>query len=121
MARWDSFCITGKALEELEVMLKVPFQKGELSLVVAVRFSVLGPTVLRLFPALLQMELKSASGTHLKKKKVILKVSYGSKKQAKTYFSDDTGVASFTLETSAWDSSSEVLLQIKTNNYTEFG
>ncbi|XP_050752376.1 alpha-2-macroglobulin-like protein 1 [Gymnogyps californianus] len=60
------------------------------------------------------LELKSANGTHLKNKEVILTVSYGSRKQTKTYFTDDTGMASFTLETSAWDNSSKVLLQAKT-------
>ncbi|XP_051470054.1 alpha-2-macroglobulin-like protein 1 isoform X1 [Apus apus] len=60
------------------------------------------------------MELKSANGTHLKNKEVILTVSYGSSKQTKTYLTDDTGMASFSLETSAWDNSSKVLLQAKT-------
>ncbi|KFV51025.1 Alpha-2-macroglobulin-like 1, partial [Tyto alba] len=60
------------------------------------------------------LELRSANGTHLKNKEVILTVSYGGKKQTKTYFTDDTGMASFTLETSAWDNSSKVLLQAKT-------
>ncbi|NXQ95320.1 A2ML1 protein, partial [Sagittarius serpentarius] len=60
------------------------------------------------------LELKTANGTHLKNKEVILTVSYGSRKQTKTYFTDDTGMASFTLETSAWDNSSKVLLQAKT-------
>ncbi|NXI92519.1 A2ML1 protein, partial [Psophia crepitans] len=60
------------------------------------------------------LELKSANGTHLKNKEVILTVSYGSRKQTKTYFTDDTGMASFTLETLAWDNSSKVLLQAKT-------
>ncbi|NWY63126.1 A2ML1 protein, partial [Chionis minor] len=60
------------------------------------------------------LELKSANGTHLKNKEVILTVSYGSRKQTKSYFTDDTGMASFTLETSAWDNSSKVLLQAKT-------
>ncbi|NXF65444.1 A2ML1 protein, partial [Ciccaba nigrolineata] len=60
------------------------------------------------------LELKSASGTHLKNKEVILTVSYGSKKQTKTYLTDESGMASFTLETSAWDNSSKVLLQAKT-------
>ncbi|XP_061328272.1 alpha-2-macroglobulin-like protein 1 isoform X2 [Pezoporus flaviventris] len=60
------------------------------------------------------LELKSANGTHLKNKEVILTVSYGSRKQTKTYFTDDTGMASFILETSAWDNSSKVLLQAKT-------
>ncbi|KAM6093161.1 alpha-2-macroglobulin-like protein 1 [Theristicus caerulescens] len=60
------------------------------------------------------LELKSVNGTHLKNKEVILTVSYGSRKQTKTYFTDDTGMASFTLETSAWDNSSKVLLQAKT-------
>ncbi|XP_071618073.1 alpha-2-macroglobulin-like protein 1 [Heliangelus exortis] len=60
------------------------------------------------------LELKSANGTHLKNKEVILTVSYGSQKQTKTYFTDDTGMASFTLETSAWGNSSKVLLQAKT-------
>ncbi|NXJ41881.1 A2ML1 protein, partial [Ciconia maguari] len=60
------------------------------------------------------LELKSANGTHLKNKEVILTVSYGSRKQTKTYFTDDTGMASFTLETSAWDNSSKVLLEAKT-------
>ncbi|KAF1402140.1 Alpha-2-macroglobulin-like protein 1, partial [Spheniscus humboldti] len=60
------------------------------------------------------LELKSANGTHLKNKEVILTVSYGSKKQTETYFTDATGMASFTLETSAWDNSSKVLLQAKT-------
>ncbi|NXH68141.1 A2ML1 protein, partial [Hydrobates tethys] len=60
------------------------------------------------------LELKSANGTHLKNKEVILTVSYGSRKHTKTYFTDDTGMASFTLETSAWDNSSKVLLQAKT-------
>ncbi|XP_015474910.1 alpha-2-macroglobulin-like protein 1 isoform X2 [Parus major] len=59
------------------------------------------------------LELKSANGTHLKNKKVILTVSYGSRKQTKTYLTDDTGIASFILETSAWDNSSEVILQAK--------
>ncbi|KFV53492.1 Alpha-2-macroglobulin-like 1, partial [Gavia stellata] len=61
-----------------------------------------------------KLELKSANGTHLKNKEVILTVSYGSRKQTRTYFTDDTGMASFTLETSAWDNSSKVLLQAKT-------
>ncbi|KFQ74132.1 Alpha-2-macroglobulin-like 1, partial [Phaethon lepturus] len=60
------------------------------------------------------LELKSANGTHLKNKEVILTVSRGSRKQTKTYFTDDTGMASFTLETSTWDNSSKVLLQAKT-------
>uniref|UniRef100_A0A8C6JYY6 Uncharacterized protein n=1 Tax=Melopsittacus undulatus TaxID=13146 RepID=A0A8C6JYY6_MELUD len=60
------------------------------------------------------LELKSANGTHLKNKEVILTVSYGSRKQTKTYFTDDTGMASFVLETTAWDNSSKVLLQAKT-------
>ncbi|NXU86298.1 A2ML1 protein, partial [Xiphorhynchus elegans] len=60
------------------------------------------------------LELKSANGTHLKNKKVILTVSSASGKQTKTYFTDDTGMASFILETSAWDNSSEVILQAKT-------
>ncbi|NXL53139.1 A2ML1 protein, partial [Podilymbus podiceps] len=60
------------------------------------------------------LELKSANGTHLKNKEVILTVSYGSRKQTKTYFTDDIGMASFILETSAWDNSSKVLLQAKT-------
>ncbi|XP_031954828.1 alpha-2-macroglobulin-like protein 1 isoform X1 [Corvus moneduloides] len=59
------------------------------------------------------LELKSANGTHLKGKKVILTVSYGSRKQTKTYLTDDTGMASFVLETSAWDNSSKVILQAK--------
>ncbi|NXC07098.1 A2ML1 protein, partial [Orthonyx spaldingii] len=59
------------------------------------------------------LELKSANGTHLKNKKVILTVSYGSRKQTKTYVTDDTGMASFVLETSAWDNSSKVILQAK--------
>ncbi|XP_041880173.1 alpha-2-macroglobulin-like protein 1 isoform X1 [Corvus kubaryi] len=59
------------------------------------------------------LELKSANGTHLKGKKVILTVSYGSRKQTKTYLTDDTGMASFVLETSAWDNSSKVMLQAK--------
>ncbi|NXK94604.1 A2ML1 protein, partial [Formicarius rufipectus] len=59
------------------------------------------------------LELKSANGTHLKNKKVILTVSHGSRKQTKTYFTDDTGMASFILETSAWDNSSKVILQAK--------
>ncbi|XP_035168726.1 alpha-2-macroglobulin-like protein 1 [Oxyura jamaicensis] len=59
------------------------------------------------------LELKSGNGTHLKNKKVILTVSYGSMKQTKTYFTDDAGMASFILETSAWNSS-EVRLQAKT-------
>lgn len=73
-----------------------------------------------LFSALLQLELKSGNGTHLKNKKVILTVSYGSRKQTKTYFTDDTGMASFVLETSSWNSS-EVRLQVKANDYTGFG
>ncbi|PKK22298.1 alpha-2-macroglobulin-like protein 1, transcript variant X2 [Columba livia] len=60
------------------------------------------------------LELKSANGTHVKNKEVILTVSHGSRKQIKTYFIDDTGMASFTLDTSAWDNSSKVLLQAKT-------
>ncbi|KAM6309796.1 alpha-2-macroglobulin-like protein 1 [Podargus strigoides] len=60
------------------------------------------------------LELKSANGTPLKNKEVILTVSYGSRKQTKTYLTDDTGMASFTLDTSAWDNSSRVLLQAKT-------
>ncbi|XP_051635855.1 alpha-2-macroglobulin-like protein 1 [Manacus candei] len=60
------------------------------------------------------LELKSANGMHLKNKKVILTVSYGSGKQTKTYFTDDTGMASFILETTAWDNSSKVILQAKT-------
>ncbi|NXQ09809.1 A2ML1 protein, partial [Peucedramus taeniatus] len=59
------------------------------------------------------LELRSANGTHLKNKKVILTVSYGSQKQTKTYLTDDTGMASFVLETSAWDNSSKVILQAK--------
>ncbi|EOB06566.1 Alpha-2-macroglobulin-like protein 1, partial [Anas platyrhynchos] len=59
------------------------------------------------------LELRSGNGTHLKNKKVILTVSYGSRKQTKTYFTDDTGMASFILETSAWNNS-EVRLQAKT-------
>ncbi|XP_021389580.2 alpha-2-macroglobulin-like protein 1 isoform X1 [Lonchura striata] len=59
------------------------------------------------------LELRSANGTHLKNKKVILTVSYGSRKQTKTYLTDDTGMASFVLETSAWDNSSKVILQAK--------
>ncbi|NXT08606.1 A2ML1 protein, partial [Prunella fulvescens] len=59
------------------------------------------------------LELRSANGTHLKNKKVILTVSYGSRKQTKTYLTDDTGMASFILETSAWDNSSKVILQAK--------
>ncbi|NWH94490.1 A2ML1 protein, partial [Aegithalos caudatus] len=59
------------------------------------------------------LELKSANGTHLKNKKVILTVSYGSRKQTKTYLTDDTGMASFILETSAWDNSSKVILQAR--------
>ncbi|XP_039555584.1 alpha-2-macroglobulin-like protein 1 isoform X3 [Passer montanus] len=59
------------------------------------------------------LELRSASGTPLKNKKVILTVSYGSRRQAKTYLTDDTGMASFVLETSAWDNSSKVILQAK--------
>ncbi|XP_054040662.1 alpha-2-macroglobulin-like protein 1 [Rissa tridactyla] len=60
------------------------------------------------------LELKSANGTHLKNKEVILTVSYGSRKQTKSYFTDDNGMASFILETSAWDNSTKVLLQAKT-------
>ncbi|XP_074966627.1 alpha-2-macroglobulin-like protein 1 isoform X1 [Phalacrocorax aristotelis] len=60
------------------------------------------------------LELRSANGTYLKNKEVILTVSYGSRKQTKTYFTDDTGMVSFTLETSAWGNSSKVLLQAKT-------
>ncbi|XP_010179780.1 PREDICTED: alpha-2-macroglobulin-like protein 1 [Mesitornis unicolor] len=60
------------------------------------------------------LELKSVNGTHLKNKEVILAVSHGSMKQTKTYFTDDTGMASFALETSAWDNSSKVLLQATT-------
>ncbi|KAM6292658.1 alpha-2-macroglobulin-like protein 1 [Porphyrio hochstetteri] len=60
------------------------------------------------------LELKSANGTHLKNREVILTVSYGSRKQTKTYFTDDTGMASFTLETLSWGNSSKVLLQAKT-------
>ncbi|NWS06103.1 A2ML1 protein, partial [Motacilla alba] len=59
------------------------------------------------------LELRSASGTPLKNKKVFLTVSYGSRKQTKTYLTDDTGMASFVLETSAWDNSSKVVLQAK--------
>ncbi|NXT61541.1 A2ML1 protein, partial [Chaetops frenatus] len=59
------------------------------------------------------LELKSANGTHLKNKKVILTVSYGSRKQTKTYLTNDSGMASFVLETSAWDNSSKVILQAK--------
>ncbi|NXP58492.1 A2ML1 protein, partial [Chloropsis cyanopogon] len=59
------------------------------------------------------LELRSANGTHLKNKKVILTVSYGSRKQSKTYVTDDTGMASFVLETSAWENSSKVMLQAK--------
>ncbi|NWT28579.1 A2ML1 protein, partial [Cardinalis cardinalis] len=59
------------------------------------------------------LELRSASGTPLQNKKVILTVSYGSRKQTKTYLTDDTGMASFVLETSAWDNSSKVILQAK--------
>ncbi|XP_062343420.1 alpha-2-macroglobulin-like protein 1 [Cinclus cinclus] len=59
------------------------------------------------------LELKSANGTHLKNKKVILTVSYGSRKQTKTYLTGDTGMASFVLETSAWDNSSKVILQAR--------
>ncbi|KAM6093515.1 alpha-2-macroglobulin-like protein 1 [Chlamydotis macqueenii] len=59
------------------------------------------------------LELKGANGTHLKNKEVILTVSYGSRKQTKTYVTDDTGMVSFTLETSAWDNSSKVLLEAK--------
>ncbi|NXE56694.1 A2ML1 protein, partial [Casuarius casuarius] len=61
------------------------------------------------------LELKSANGTPLKNKKVILTVSYGNRKQTKTYFTDDSGMSSFTLETSAWDNSSKVFLQAKTH------
>ncbi|NXA11558.1 A2ML1 protein, partial [Sapayoa aenigma] len=60
------------------------------------------------------LELKSANGTHLKNKKVILTVSNGSRKQTETYVTDDTGMASFVLQTSAWDNSSKVILQAKT-------
>nr|XP_009936177.1 PREDICTED: alpha-2-macroglobulin-like protein 1 [Opisthocomus hoazin] len=60
------------------------------------------------------LELKSANGTHLKNKEVTLTVSYDSTKQTKTYFTDDAGMVSFTLDTSAWDNSSKVLLQAKT-------
>ncbi|NXN54245.1 A2ML1 protein, partial [Rynchops niger] len=60
------------------------------------------------------LELKSANGTNLKNKEVILTVSYGSRKQTKSYFTDDNGMASFILETSAWDNSTKVLLQAKT-------
>ncbi|NXF11304.1 A2ML1 protein, partial [Smithornis capensis] len=60
------------------------------------------------------LELKSANGTHLKKKKVILTVSYGSRKQTETYVTDNSGMASFILETSAWDNSSKVILEAKT-------
>ncbi|NWT41345.1 A2ML1 protein, partial [Chroicocephalus maculipennis] len=60
------------------------------------------------------LELKSANGTHLNNKEVILTVSYGSRKQTKSYFTDDNGMASFILETSAWDNSTKVLLQAKT-------
>ncbi|XP_072782532.1 alpha-2-macroglobulin-like protein 1 isoform X2 [Taeniopygia guttata] len=59
------------------------------------------------------LELRSANGTHMKNKKVILTVSYGSRKQTKTYLTDDTGMASFVLETSAWVNSSKVILQAK--------
>ncbi|NWV59700.1 A2ML1 protein, partial [Malurus elegans] len=59
--------------------------------------------------------LKSANGTHLKNKKVILTVSYGSRKHTKTYLTDDNGMASFILETSAWDNSSKVILQAKSH------
>ncbi|XP_032907191.1 alpha-2-macroglobulin-like protein 1 [Catharus ustulatus] len=59
------------------------------------------------------LELKSANGTHLKSKKVILTVSNGSRKQIKTYLTDDTGMASFVLDTSAWDNSSKVILQAR--------
>ncbi|XP_010216069.1 PREDICTED: alpha-2-macroglobulin-like protein 1 isoform X3 [Tinamus guttatus] len=59
------------------------------------------------------LELKSASGTPLKNKKVILTVSYGNRKQTKIYVTDDSGMSSFTLETSAWDNSSNVILQAK--------
>jgi len=48
-------------------------------------------------------------------------VSYDSTKQTKTYFTDDAGMVSFTLDTSAWDNSSKVLLQVKPNNYIRFG
>ncbi|KFV87632.1 Alpha-2-macroglobulin-like 1, partial [Struthio camelus australis] len=61
------------------------------------------------------LELKSANGIPLKNKKVILTVSYGNRKQTKTYFTDDSGMSSFTLETSAWDNSSKVFLQAKTH------
>ncbi|NXG39333.1 A2ML1 protein, partial [Dromaius novaehollandiae] len=61
------------------------------------------------------LELKSANGTPLKNKKVILTVSYGNRKQTRTYFTDDSGMSSFTLETSAWDNSSKVFLQAKTH------
>lgn len=44
---------------------------------------------------------------------MILTVSYGSRKQSKTFLTDDTGMASFVLETSAWDNSSKVILQVR--------
>lgn len=44
---------------------------------------------------------------------IILTVSYGNRKQSKTYLTDDTGMASFVLETSAWDNSSKVILQVR--------
>ncbi|NXD07213.1 A2ML1 protein, partial [Nothocercus nigrocapillus] len=61
------------------------------------------------------LELKSANGTPLKNKKVILTVSYGNRKQTKIYVTDDSGMSSFILETSAWDNSSNVILQAKTH------
>ncbi|NWY06645.1 A2ML1 protein, partial [Nothoprocta ornata] len=61
------------------------------------------------------LELKSADETPLKNKKVILTVSYGDRKQTKTYVTDDSGMSSFTLDTSAWDNSSKVILQAKTH------
>lgn len=88
-------------------------QREGLGLLLGGRFSILRPPILRLFSASLQLELKSANGTHLKNKKVILTVSYGSRKQTKTYVTDDTGMASFVLETSAWDNSSKVILQVR--------
>ncbi|CAM4459905.1 unnamed protein product [Caretta caretta] len=58
-----------------------------------------------------RLKLSSATGMPLKNAEVFLTVYHRSKMQTETYLTDDTGVASFTLDTSPWKDSDKVSLQ----------
>lgn len=51
---------------------------------------------------LAQMLLKAADGSALKNEKLQLFVSYGDKNKNQTFLTDDSGRASFELDTSGW-------------------